>query len=543
MKALDEIRRGRESYRRRAWWDAYGSLVLADKASPLAGEDLELLAASAYLNGREGEFLSALDRAHHLYRDAGEAERAAHCAFWLGLVLLLRGETGSSTGWLARAHRLLEGRDSPEHGYLMLPVAEQQVGSGDLEAAQSTASEAAAIGERFHQGDLVACARHVQGRALILQGRVEAGLALLDEAMVAVVAGELSPLFTGLIYCSVIEACQQVYALDRASEWTSALSKWCGQQPQMVAFTRTCLVHRAEIMQLRGEWGDAIVEARRACDRTSQATGPRPPAAAFYQKGEVHRLRGEFAAAEEAYRSASEAGCEPQPGLALLRMAQGRTDAAAAAMRRVVSTTSEPLQRARLLPASIEILLAVRDVDGARDACRELEEIARKFETGVLGGIAAHARGAVELAAGDARAALGSLRRALRVWQQVEAPYLAARVRALTGLACRALGDEEGAELEFAAARKVFQQLGAAPDLARLDSAAAGSSSARTGGLTARELQVLRLIAAGETNKAIAARLFLSEKTIERHVSNIFTKLDVPSRAAATAYAYEHKLV
>jgi ATP/maltotriose-dependent transcriptional regulator MalT len=543
MEALEETRRGRESYRRRAWCDAYESLALADRASPLACEDLELLASSAYLIGREDDFLSALDRAHHLYRDAGDADRAARCAFWLGLVLLLRGETGSSTGWLARAERLLAGRDSPEHGYLMLPVAEQQLASGDVDRAHSTASEAVAIGERFGEGDLIACARHVQGRALILQGRVEAGLALLDEAMVSVVAGELSPLFTGLIYCSVIEACQQVYALDRASEWTSALAKWCGQQPQMVAFTGTCLVHRAEIMQLHGAWPDAIEEARRACNRSSQGIAPKPPAAAFYQQGEVHRLRGDFPAAEEAYRSASQRGWEPQPGLALLRMAQGRTDTAAAAMRRVVSTTDEPLQRARLLPAHIEVLLTVSDLSGARDACRQLEEIAEKFGTGALRAMAAQARGMVELAEGDARAALGSLRRALQVWQQVEAPYLAARVRALMALVFRALGDEEGAELEFAAAGEVFQQLGAAPDLARLDSAAARSSSARTGGLTARELQVLRLIATGETNKAIAARLFLSEKTIERHVSNIFTKLDVPSRAAATAYAYEHKLI
>jgi ATP/maltotriose-dependent transcriptional regulator MalT len=543
MEALDEIRRGRESYGRRAWCDAYESLALADRASPLGGEDLERLATSAYLIGREDDFLGALDRAHHLYRDLGEPVRAARCAFWLGLVLLLRGETGSSTGWLARAQRLLDGRDSPENGYLMLPVAEQQLAGGDLESAHSTASEAAAIGERFGESDLIASARHVQGRALIQQGRVEAGLALLDEAMVAVVAGELSPLFTGLIYCSVIEACQEVYALDRASEWTSALSKWCGQQHQMVAFTGTCLVHRAEIMQLHGAWRDAIEEAQRACERTSQGVGPKPPAAAHYQRGEVHRLRGEFASAAEAYQDASEAGCEPLPGLALLRMAQGRTDAAAAAMRRVVSTTGEPLQRARLLPAHIEVLLAVGDVDGARDACRELEEIAEKFDTGALHAMAAHARGMVELAQGDARAALAPLRRALQVWQQVEAPYLAARVRALTGLACRALGDEDGAHLELAASRAIFQQLGAKPDLARLDSVTADSSSASAGGLTARELQVLRLIAAGKTNKAIAARLFISEKTIERHVSNIFTKLDVPSRAAATAYAYEHKLI
>jgi DNA-binding NarL/FixJ family response regulator len=543
MVVLDEIRHGRESYQRRAWCDAYESLARADRKSPLGPRDLELLATSAYLVGHDTEFLTALDRAHHLYRDAGEAERSSRCAFWLGLVLLLRGETGSSTGWFARAERLIEGRDSPERGYLKLPVAEQQLVGGDAEAALATASEAVAIGDRFEEPDLIACARHIQGRALMQQGRVDAGLTLLDEAMVAVVAGELSPLFTGLIYCSVIEACHEIYAVGRAKEWTSALAKWCGEQPQMLAFTGKCLVYRSELLQLHGSWLEAIEEAQRACNRTLGAPGSKPPAAAFYQQGEVHRLRGDFASAEEAYRNASAAGLEPQPGLALLRMAQGRIDAAVAALRRVLTTTTEPLRRARLLPAHIEIRLAVRDVDGARDGCRELEETAEKFDSGVLSAMAAHAKGMLGLAEGDAGAALRSLRSALQVWQQVEAPYLAARVRLLTGLACRALGDEEGAEMEFFAARTAFQQLGAAPDLARLDSITTGSRSPSPGGLTERELQVLRLVAAGKTNRAIAAGLSLSEKTIERHLSNIFTKLDVPSRAAATAYAYEHKLI
>ena len=267
---LDELERGRESYGRRAWADAYQSLSRADQAAPLGVEDLELLAMSAYLIGRDDDYLRALDRAHHAHLDAGERLRAVRCAFWLGLRLLFRGETGRATGWLARAQRLLEReeRDCVEQGYLLLPVVEQHLAAGDCEAAYATAAGAAEIGERFGEADLIACARHLQGRALMQQGQVEQGLALLDEAMVAVTAGELSPLVTGLIYCSVIEACQQVYALGRAREWTSALAQWCEEQPEMVAFTGICRVHRAEIMQLHGAWQDAIEEARRACERS-----------------------------------------------------------------------------------------------------------------------------------------------------------------------------------------------------------------------------------------------------------------------------------
>ena len=458
---------------------------------------------------------------------------------------MFRGETGRGTGWLAGARRLIEreNADCVELGYLLLPTAEQLLGTDDYDNAYATAAEAVEIGDRFGEADLIACARHVQGRALMLKQQVAEGLALLDEAMIAVTEGELSPLMTGLIYCSVIDACQQVYALARAREWTTALAQWCEAQPQMVAFTGTCLVHRAEIMQLSGAWRDAIEEAQRACERYARENKQQPPAAAFYQQAEVHRLRGEFRAADEAYRDASQRGFEPQPGLALLRMAEKRTDAAAAAIRRVVGATTEQLQCARLLPAYVEIMLAVGDIEAARSACRELANIAESFGTGALGAMAAHARGAVELAEGDARAALGSLRRAFEAWRKVEAPYEVARVRVLAGLACRALGDDEGAGLELDAARAAFERLGAAPDLARVDSLTRYAASGPPHGLTPRQLQVLRLIAAGKTNKAIAAELFLSEKTIDRHVSNIFNKLDVPSRAAATAYAYEHKLI
>lgn len=541
---VGKLDRARRSYGRRAWADAYQAFLRADQETPLDAEDLELLAMAAYLVGRDDEYLKTLERAYNGHVSAGQSARAVRCAFWLGFRLLMRGEMGHATGWLARAQRLLEHdtHECAERGYLLLPVVEQRLESGDFETAYATAADAAAIGERCRDPDLIACARHQQGRVRLQQAQIEAGLALLDETMITVTADELSPLVTGLMYCSVIAACQQVYALDRTREWTAALTRWCEGQSDMVAFAGVCQVHRAEIMQLLGTWPEAIEEARRACAR-SLGIDRRATAAALYQQAELHRLKGEFAAAETAYRGASQLGLEPQPGLALLRLAQGRSDAAATAIRRVANTTVDRLKRMSLLPAYIEIMLAAGDVEDARNACRELEDIARSFDTGVPGAMAAHARGAVELAEGDAQAALGSLRRAVEVWQRIEAPYASARVRVLIGLACRALGDEDGAGLEIDAARSIFERLGAAPDLARIAPLMKGTPSSRAHGLTPRELQVLRLVAAGETNKAIAGKLSLSEKTIDRHVSNILTKLDVSSRTAATAFAFQRKLI
>jgi ATP/maltotriose-dependent transcriptional regulator MalT len=538
-----EIEQGREAYERKAWRRAYELLLLADRVEPLGGDDLERLATAAYLSGEDDAHVRSLERAHNDHLQTGDRLRAARCAFWAGLMLFLRGETGQGSGWLARAQRLVEGLDCAEGGYLLLPVAEQQLAEGSADAARSTAVEAAGIGSRFGEADLVAAARHLEGRALIRKGQLSAGLMLLDEAMLAAIAGELSPIMTGLIYCSLIEACQGVYELKRAREWTGALARWCEKQPQMVAFTATCLVHRAQVLVLAGDWSDAMAEARRACESSSREGGRNPPAGAWYQQAELERLRGDFAAAERSYREASRAGREPQPGLALLRMAQGRTDAANAAIRRILSATTDPLKRANLLPAHTEIMLAAGDLREADRGCSELEKIAERFDSEALRAMSAQGRGAVSLAKGDAGAALASLSRALELWRRVEAPYETARVRVQIGMACGSLGDEEAAGLELDAARAVFERLGAEPDLVRLDSIRERPAAAQQHPLTARELQVLRLIAAGRTNKAIAAELFLSERTIDRHVSNILTKLGVPSRAAAISHAYEQKLL
>jgi DNA-binding CsgD family transcriptional regulator len=546
MHAAEELDRGRESYAARAWTEAFESLSRANGAEALGAADLELLARSAYMLGRDDDYVSALERAHHNHLNARESLPAVRCAFWIGHNLLFRGETIGAAGWFARAQRLLEreSEDSVERGYLLIPVWLKQMGSGDYEAGYATAVEAAALGERFGDDDLKWLAMDDQARALINQGRVEEGLRLVDEVLIAVNAGELSPIVTGIVYCNTIAFCGRVYQLHHARAWTQALTRWCEGQPEMVAHNGLCLVHRAEIMQLQGAWADALSEARLAAERfTRGVLNQLACGKAFYRQGEVHRLRGEFSAAEEAYREASRCGTEPQPGLALLRLAQGNPDPAVAAIRRAVSEVVEPLPRAALLPSYIEIMLATGDLDEAASASRELEGIAEGRRSDALTAVSAHASGAVALAHDDAPAALVALRRASGAWQKLEAPYEGARTRVLVGLACRLLGDEETADLEFDAARGIFVQLGAEPDLTRIDLHRRRESSAATHGLTARELEVLRLVAAGKSNHAIAADLSVSDHTIRRHLQNIFRKLGVSSRAAATAFAFRHDLI
>ena len=539
---MDHVERGRECYRRGAWSSAYEALLSADQATPLDADDLDRLAVTAFLTGRDADYQRLQERLHRLHVAADDRARAARSAFWLAFFFVIRGDVGQSNAWIARGQRLVEDLACVEHGYLMLPVAEQLLHDGRCEAAHATVCPAVTLGESFRDRDLTAAARHVQGRALLQRGDVSSGLTHLDETMLAVVAGDLTPIMTALMYCSVIDACRQVYALDRAREWTSAFSRVCEQQPEMLAFTGVCQVHRAEILQLQGAWPDALSEARHACERAERADR-KPPGAALYQQAEIHRLRGDFAKAEDAYRAASDRGLEPQPGLALLRLAQGRAEVACAAIRRLIGAPGDRLHRARLLPAYLEIMLAIDDVDDARRANDELRALAEAFDADALRAVVAQADGAIALAEGEAQSALERLRRAFELWERLEAPYEAARVRVLIGRACRALGDDEAAGLERQAARAAFARLGARADLAHMDEPAAAGRSGPGPSLTTRELEVLRLVSTGRTNREIADGLCVSERTIDRHVSNILGKLDVPSRAAATAYAFQHKLL
>jgi len=520
------------------------ALLAAARSKPLDAEDLDRLAWAAALAGDDDIFLETLQRLHQLSVTSGHNRQAARAAFWIGFRLMGLGATGRSVGWLARASRHIESEPAPcaESGYLMLPAVFRHLADANNAKAEETARQAGEIGERCVDSDLIAMARNLQGRAMLRQGRIEEGLSLLDEVMITVTSGELSPLVTGVVYCNVIATCQQMHAVDRASEWTAALARWCDEQPQLATFTGHCLVHRSEILQFGGNWQRAIEEANQACNRAGEKADPEVFGNACYQRAEILRLRGDLAEAEAAYRLASDNGRDPQPGLALLRLLQGRSRDALSAMERITSSTTSTWQRARMLPAFVEIALAAGEIDKARSACDELSEIARGFEFQILGAMAAHAKGALFLAEENPGHAIEPLRRAFDVWTRIGAPYLAARVRAALARAYAAVGDTDGSELEMHAARKVFRQLGAAPDLAALG-ATNEERNSTAGDLSKRELEVLRLVATGKTNKVIARQLCVSERTIDRHLSNIFNKIDVSSRAAATAYAYEHDLI
>jgi len=537
---LDHLGRAREAFENHSWRDAHEAYLAADAAGEISGDDLDGLAITACLVGRERDFLDYKERAHRRNLASNRGTRAARDAFWLALFSLFRGDTGQANAWVARGERLIAGEDCAERGYLAMVTAEQMLRGGDFARAFAMAAEAVDLGERCGEADLIAGARHQQGRAALKLGRTAAGLKLLDESMLEVIAGDLSPIMTGLMYCSIIDVCRSCYEWHRAREWTVALSRWCDRQAGMVAFTDVCFVHRAEILCLQGSWTEAMTETRRVCDRREHHDRP-PLGAAFYQQGEIHRLRGEATRAEECYRTASRHAFEPQPGLALLRLSQGRTDAASAAIRRLLGATSDRAARGRILPAYFEIMLAAGDLDEARRACEELEALSTEYASEVVRAQAMQARGALCAHCGDAFAAIGHLRESFASWVRFEAPYEAARVRVLIAGMCDALGDVEASALELDAARLAFEQLGARTDIDRLEGRSARKPAADK--LSPRELEVLRLVARGQTNKAIARELGLSGRTVDRHLCNILVKLNVPSRAAAAAFASSHHLI
>lgn len=545
MVAADPVAAGREAFERWAWRDAYEQLAAADRQGALDAADLDRLGTAAYLIGELDDAATAWERAHREYVAGGEIARGVRCATWLGLALLQHGEHARGGGWIGRAQRVLEEADLDcvEHGYLKMPAGLQALYGGDADTAYAVFVEVSGIADRFGDSDLSALGRLGQGQALVSRGDATRGVGMLDEAMVAVTAGEVSSITAGIIYCAVIIACREVFDLRRAQEWTAALSRWCASQPDLKPYRGQCLVHRSELMQLRGEWSDALEEVQQACEHLSELPGDPVMGMALYQQGELFRLRGDPDRAEENYRQASAWGHPVQPGLALLRLAQGRLADAHSAIRRAVSEAEGTVERSRSLAAYVEITLAAGDTAAARTAVDELDDIATSFDSAYLRAVVGYARGSVLLAEDDPAAACVALRRAWLAWQELDAPYETARVRLRMAEACRRLEDHDTAEMELDAARLIFEQLGAVPSLAEIQRLATTGPRPAAGGLTAREVEVLRLVATGASNREVADTLVISDKTVARHLSNMFTKLDVSSRAAATAYAYEHGLV
>lgn len=540
MGVVDEVVQGRAAFERREWARARDRLAAADGA--LGPDDLEALAVAAYLSGDRETCLTAWQKAFRAWGRADAPLRAVRVASWIAFVLLTSGRVAEGSGWAARAAGLLDTvpDGAVERAYLDIHRMYGHIFGGEMPQALDVATRIARAGRAYGDPDLLAEGLASQGRLLLYAGEVRQGLALLDESMLCISEGGVSPIVAGMSICSLIEACQEIGDFRRMTEWTAVLTRWCDAQAGLVPFTGQCAVHRAQAMRWRGEYDQALAEIVLALERY-RANGNDPAAGvAVHERGEVLRLLGEHEAAAAAYEAAAEHGHDPQPGLALLWLATGRGAAASAAIRRLLGEFVDPVHRCRLLPAAVEVHLAEPDLAAAGAAAEELAVIAASFACPALTAHAACAGGAVSLASGDPAAALPSLRRGWRLWQDLGARYDAARARTLIGLAFRALGDEDSARAELAVARRTFADLGARDDLRRLDQLLV---PALPDGLTAREVEVLRLVAQGNTNLQIARTLFLSEKTVARHLSNIFGKIQVSSRTAAAAYAFEHRLV
>ena len=524
------------------WAAEYGRLAGADARAPLGAEELEQWAVAAHMLGKDDEVVALRERALQSYLDRGMLRQAGRCGFWIGFHLGNSGQPAQAAGWRERMRRLVEGAAPDPYLTALGTLADAVFLMRTPRAADALPmlDQVVEVAQDVGDDDVLVLAIMGRGAALRELGRSAEALAALDEAMVLVLAGRAAPQVVGLAYCSMINQCMERYDIQRAGEWTRALSGWCEEQSGLVPYRGLCQVHRAEIFQLRGSWAEALAQA----EQTSQLPPPDGwvAGAAQYRLAELYRLRGRLDLAERSYAAAGAAGREVQPGLALLRVAQGRPAAGMAGLERALAEHEDVARRSRLLAAMVEVALATGDVEAARSAADELAGDAADIGTPYLAALSAHAEGLVSLADGNPRAALPQLRRAWSLWQEVDVPYETARTRVKVSAACRMLGDEDAARMELDAARTVFEQLGATADLAALDGAD-GPAPAHGHSLSSREREVLALVAQGHTNRAIAIRLFLSEKTVARHLSNIFAKLGVGSRAAATAYAYEHGLV
>ena len=536
-----DIERARAAIARGAWAEAHDALVHLDPAL-LEPSDLEALADAAWWIGKEEESIGARHHAYAAWAGVGDELRASAVATRLTIEHFQRGEPAVGAGWLARARRHLEGHPAGvEHGFLAVIEATIARYSGQLEEARVLAADATELATRFGDRDLWALGIHTLGLIDIATSEVDRGVALLDEAMTAVLAGELSPYFTGIVYCNVIGACLGLADVGRAGEWSDAAKIWCESIPPESLFPALCRTNRAQVASLRGAWQEAEEEAERAAGEL-HPFDPRASARACYEAGEIRRRIGDRAGAERWFARAREGGFDPQPGSALLRLAEGRAADALAALRgSPPADDMSPLDRARLLAARVEVAIAAADPGEARAAAAELVELAAGYPAAAMHATSLGAEGVLALAEEPAEAA-DRFRRAATLWQDLRLPYEAARSRVGLGLALRALGNDEGSDFELRAALGAFERLGAEPDADRVRAVLAPEGFALPRGLTPREAEVLRLVAAGKTNREIADDLVISQHTVARHLQNLFAKIDVSSRAAATAFAFKHDL-
>lgn len=541
MGVVDELLRARAEFERGEWAAAFERWSAVDPDG-LTPDDLEAAGAAAQLLSRLDDAVDRYRRAFDAHSDAGDAAAAARCAFHLSMVLRQTSDHSTASAWLARGERLAADlpAGSLESGYLTFSRMFTHLGQGRFAEGLACAQEVTETGRRHGDRGLVAVGLCAQGRMAIYGGRVPDGLSLLDDSMLEATNRTIPPVLLGNVYCTAIEGCQEVSDYRRVAEWTQQLHRWCVDQPGLVTFTGQCALHRAQVMRARGAWAEALDELAAAIERYRLGGGSPAIGQAACEQGDLLRLRGDARGADAAYRMSAEHGYDPQPGSALLSLARGSAGAALAAVRRVLAETGTAVARSRVLPAAVDVLLAVHDTDAARECATELDEIARSFGSDVLSAMAASAWGRIELASGDPAGALPYLRKAQQAWVRLEMPYETALVQATTGRALLALGDTESARLALDAARQAFVTVGAGPDVDAVDALTRPKS--RPGGLSEREVEVLRLVAAGCSNARIAEELVLSERTVARHLSNIFTKLDVGSRTAAAAFAFEHDL-
>jgi ATP/maltotriose-dependent transcriptional regulator MalT len=522
-------------------WRAVHDELTRREPTSLTGAELDELGESLFWLDRPDESIAVLGRAFNAHVGEGDRAGAAMAAWQLFYDHALVGEMALANGWLERARREaahVEG--SVTAGFLAIAESDASTGAGALEDAVTFAERAVELGRATGHADLTAMALQAKGRALVACGQQDDGIAALDEAMVAVVNGELTPLFTGWVYCNALSTCHALADLTRAIQWSESAMRWCDDLREGRLYPGICRLHVVELATLRGKWEAATLMAQQACEELT-SHDPRYAGEAHYLMGDLHRMAGDLDLAEEAFTRAHQLGRVPQPGLARVRLAQGRLAAAVNGLQLALeSAPPSPVRLTELRAALAEAHLAVGDVDAAAATVEQMTDALPEAASLFLGAVTRSTEAQVLLARGDARAACRRAGEAVDQLRALGLPYDEARAREVRGAAAQVINEPDTAQLELTTASEIFQRLGAEPDARRV---AALLGDAPPSPLSPREIEVLRLVARGGTNKEVAGELLVSEHTVARHLSNIYTKLGIGSRSAATAFAYEHSLV